>query len=145
MPGLDTANPDIAKDIVNAYGKVLAGLEHVNAALPASLLPYSKDEIKASLQTLLWVLDGTDETILNSLAQAYVYLEQFISDNKVEIVARGQAALQSADPQHSDWQYVNEANNIITQIKAAMEESMQDMRLFVYPAEHADELTRQTD
>lgn len=139
----DTANPDVAKDIVNAYGKVLAGLKHVNAALPASLLPYSKDQIKASLQTLIWILDGADDTIRNSLVQAYVYLEQFISDNKVEIVTRGQAALQSADPQHNDWQYVDEANRIITQIKAAMEESMQDMRLFVHPQEQTTRSTKQ--
>jgi len=133
MRELDTGNPDDAKDIVNAYGKLLASLEQVNTALPASLLPFAKDKIKESLHTLIWELDGLDDTIRNSLVQAYVYLEQFISDNKVEIVTRGQAALQSADPQHSDWQYVDEANRIITQIKAAMEEAMQDMQIFLQP------------
>lgn len=139
MRELDTGNPDDAKDIVNAYGKLLASLEHVNAALPVSLLPFAKDKIKESLHTLIWELDGADDTIRNSLVQAYVYLEQFISDNKVEVVTRGLAALQSADPEHGDWQYVDEANRIISQIKVAMEESMQDMRIFLQsPAEKPD-------
>jgi hypothetical protein len=121
---------ELAERIVSAYGAVLASLKHVNTALPTSLLPYPKAEIKQAIQTLLWELDGMDHTVRNSLIQAYVYLEQFISDNKVETVARGQAAIQSADPEHPDWAYADEANRIITQIKMDMEEAMQDMRIY---------------
>jgi hypothetical protein len=120
-----------AERIVSAYGAVLARLKHVNTALPNSLLPYPKAEIKQAIQTLLWEFDEVDHSVRNSLIQAYVYLEQFITDNKVEIVARGQAAIQSADPEHPDWRYADEANRIITQIKMDMEDAMQDMRIYL--------------
>ena len=122
---------ELAETIVSAYGAVLARLKHVNTALPSSLLPYPKSEIKQAIQTLLWEFDDLDQTVRNSLIQGYVYLEQFIDDSKVEIVARGQAALQSADPGHTDWAYADEANRIITQIKMDMEDAMQDMRLYL--------------
>lgn len=120
-----------AEHIVNSYGAILARLKHVNTALPASLLPNSKDEIKEAIQTLLWEVADCDNEVRSGLIQAYVYLEQFIPDNKVEILARGQAAIQSADPEHDDWQFADEANRIVTQIKVAMEDAMNDMRLFL--------------
>ena len=120
-----------AEQIVNSYGAILARLKHVNTALPASLLPNSKDEIKQAIQTLLWEVADCDNEVRSGLIQAYVYLEQFIPDNKVEILARGQAAIQSADPEHADWQCADEANRIVTQIKIAMEDAMNDMRLFL--------------
>jgi hypothetical protein len=122
---------ELAENIVSAYGAVLARLKHVNTALPNSLLPFPKNEIKQAIQTLLWEFDDMNQTVRNSLIQGYVYLEQFIADNKVETVARGQAALQSADPAHADWIYADEANRIITQIKMDMEDAMQDMRLYL--------------
>lgn len=122
---------ELAERIVSAYGAVLARLKHVNTALPSSLLPYPKSEIKQAIQTLLWEFDDMDKAVRNSLIQAIVYLEQFIPDNKVETVARGQAALQSADPDHPDWIYVDEANRIITQIKMNMEDALQDMRIYL--------------
>ena len=126
-----------AENIVHTYGELLARLKHVNTALPVSLLPASKDEIKQSIQTLIWELnDVTGEArngALNGLIQAYVYLEQFLPDEKVEILARGQAAIQSADPEHADWPYADEANNIVTQIKVAMENAVEDMRIFIEP------------
>ena len=120
-----------AERIVSAYGALLARLKHVNTALPNSLLPYPKSEIKQAIQTLLWEFDGLDHSVHNSLVQAYVYLEQFIADSKVEVVARGQAAIQSADPEHPDWRYADEANRIITQIKMDMEDAVQDMRIYL--------------
>ena len=122
---------ELAEHVVSAYGSVLARLKHVNTALPSSLLPYPKAEIKQAIQTLLWEFDDMDQAVRNSLIQGYVYLEQFIADSKVEIVAHGQAAFQSADPGHADWAYADEANRIITQIKMNMEDAMQDMRLYL--------------
>ena len=120
-----------AESIVHVYGDLLARLKHVNTALPQSLLAHDKETIRQAIQTLLWELEGMDDELRNGLVQAYVYLEQFIPDNKVEILARGQAALQSADPEHDYWQYATEANDIVTQIKVAMENAMQDMRIFL--------------
>ena len=66
-----------------------------------------------------------------AFARFRTYLEQFIPDNKVEIVAHGQAAIRSADPEHPDWRYADEASRIITQIKMDMEDAMQDMRIYL--------------
>jgi len=126
-----------AENIVHTYGELLARLKHVNTALSLSLLPASKDEIRQSIQTLIWELndisgEGRDGAI-NGLVQAYVYLEQFLPDDKVEILARGQAAIQSADPEHEDWLYADEANDIVTQIKVAMENALEDMRIYMEP------------
>lgn len=125
---------DMAERIVSAYGDLLARLKHVNTALPCSLLPYPKAEIKQAIQTLLWECDDMDHNVHNSLIQAYVYLEQFIDDSQVEIVARGQAAIQSADPEHPDWPYADEAHRIITKIKMDMEDAFQDMRIYLETA-----------
>lgn len=125
-----------AESIVNTYGALLNNLKHVNTALPESLLPRNKETIKQAIQTLLWELEDLDDITRNSLVQAYVFLEQFLPDDKVEILARGQAAIQSADPHHTDWQYADQANNIVTEIKVAMEDAMQDMRIYLHPKSH---------
>jgi hypothetical protein len=122
-----------AEVVVNAYGAILAKLKHVNTALPNSLLPYDKETIKQAIHTLLWELDDIDNDVKSGLVQAYVFLEQFIPENKVVVLARGQAAIQSADPERDDWYYADEANTILVQIKMAMEEAMRDMSLFVHP------------
>ncbi len=126
-----------AENIVHTYGELLAGLKHVNTALSISLLPASKDEIQQSIQTLIWALNDVSgearSGALNGLVQAYVYLEQFLPDDRVEILARGQAAIQSADPEHEDWLYADEANYIVTQIKVAMENAVEDMRIYMEP------------
>jgi len=124
-------NLNVAERIVSAYGDLLARLKHVNTALPFSLLPYPKTDIKQAIQTLLWECDDMDHNVRSSLIQAYVYLEQFIDDSQVEIVARGQAAIQSADPEHPDWPYADEAHRIITKIKMDMEDAFQDMRIYL--------------
>ena len=122
-----------AESIVNTYGALLNNLKHVNTALPESLLPNKKEIIKQAIQTLLWELEDLDTITRNSLVQGYVFLEQFLPDAKVEILARGQAAIQSADPDHHDWQYADQANDIVTDIKVAMENAMQDMRIYLHP------------
>ena len=137
MQEITTDKLEQAERIVSAYGALLAHLKHVNTALPASLLPHPKQDIKQAIQTLLWEIDDINAAVRNSLIQAYVYLEQFIVDNEVETVARGQAAIQSADPEHPDWAYADEANRIITQIKMNMEDAMQDMRIFLDSAKTA--------
>ena len=124
-----------AESIVNAYGAILADMEQVSTAYPVSLLPHSKEEIKEAIQTLLWEIEDAEPNVRNGLIQAFVYLEQFIPDNKVEILDRGQTAIQSGDPAHTDWQYADEANRIVMQVKAAMEDALNEMRFFIKPAQ----------
>ena len=125
-----------AESIVNTYGALLNNLKHVNTALSASLLPEKKDVIKQAIQTLLWELEGLDDITRNSLVQGYVFLEQFLPEDQVEILARGQAAIQSADPEHEDWAYADQANNIVTNIKVAMENALQEMSIYLPPKNH---------
>jgi len=122
-----------AESIVNTYGALLNNLKHVNTALSESLLPDNKEVIKQAIQTLLWELEGLDDITRNSLVQGYVFLEQFLPEDQVEILARGQAAIQSADPDHEDWDYADQANNIVTDIKVAMENALQEMSIYMPP------------
>ena len=125
-----------AESIVNTYGALLNNLKHVNTALSVSLLPEKKDVIKQAIQTLLWELEGLDDITRNSLVQGYVFLEQFLPEDQVEILARGQAAIQSADPEHEDWAYADQPNNIVTNIKVAMENALQEMSIYLPPKTH---------
>ena len=120
-----------AEVIVSAYGAILSKLTHVNTAIPESILPHKKQVIRQALETLLYEIENLDQQIINGLIQSYVYLEQFISDNNVEIYNRGQVAIQSADPDHPYWKYADEAEQIINKVKAAMEDAMHDMRIYI--------------
>ena len=120
-----------AENIVNSYGDLLNKLKHVNTALSVSLLPAKKETIKQAIQTLLWELEGLDAITRNSLIQGYVFLEQFLPEDKVEILVRGQAAIQSADPDHEDWPYADQANDIMTDIKVSMENAMQELSIYI--------------
>ena len=127
-----------AQKIVNLYGDLLASLKHVNTALPESLLPAPKADLKQAIQTLLWELSDMSRETRSALVQAYVFLEQFLADDKVIMLAHGQAALQSADPEHDDWDYADEANYIVTQIKVAMENAMDEVRIYLPPQAQPD-------
>lgn len=120
-----------AEHIVQAYGQLLSQLNESNNAHSELLLPHDKAIIKQAIQTLLWELEDAEPNIRDGLAQAYIFLEQFIPVTKVEILAKGQAALQSNDPNHADWAYADEAGRILTQMKIAMEDALEDLRIFL--------------
>ncbi|MBI3561079.1 MAG: hypothetical protein HY080_05115 [Gammaproteobacteria bacterium] len=121
-----------AQDIVNAYGELLADLEGLSTAYPVSILPHNKQLIRQAIQTLLWEIDDISPDIRTSLTQAYVFLEQFIPDLEYRILSKGQAAVHSGDINHLDWACADEANLIMTKIKVAMEEALQDVHLFLH-------------
>lgn len=125
-------NIEDAQQIVNAYGALLSKLGVVNTGYPQSLLPYTKEQIQQAIQTLLWEFDATEIEVRDSLAQAYVFLEQFIPDSLAEVLNKGQAALRSGDPHHRNWDCVDEAGQIMAQIKLAMENALQDLQLFLH-------------
>lgn len=121
-----------AERIVNAYGELLAQLEQTAYAHPSSCLPFTKDQIRQAIQTLLWELDEADEQIRNSLAQAYVFLAQFIPDAQVVTLERGQRAMNGEQPDDADLGYAEEAHRIMYHIKWEMEQALDDMRLFLH-------------
>lgn len=120
-----------AEHIIHAYGQLLAQLDNANNAHSELLLPHDKIIIKQAIQTLLWELEDAEPKIRDSLSQAYVFLEQFIPAAKVDILAKGQAALRSSDPHHADWVHADEAGRILSQIKIAMEDALEDLRIFL--------------
>jgi hypothetical protein len=120
-----------AENIVHAYGQLLAQIDNANTAHPESLLPHAKLIIKQAIQTLLWELEDAEPKIRDGLAQAYMFLDQFIPDAKVEVLIKGQTAMQSGNPQHVDWAYADEAGLILSQMKIAMENTLEDLRIFL--------------
>lgn len=125
-------NIEHAQQVVNAYGALLSKLGVVNTGYPQSLLPYSKEQIKQAIQILLWEFDESETEVRDSLAQAYVFLEQFIPDLQADVLNKGQAALRSGDPHHRNWDCADEAGQIMAQIKLAMENALQDVQLFLH-------------
>jgi len=124
-------NLEVAQNVVNDYGHLLAQLDGTCYAHPISRLPRTKEEIKNAIQLLLWELQGEDDTICGSLAQSYVYLAQFVEDDEAEIVSRGQAVLQSSDLDPDELDYADKAAPIINRIKLEMESLMSDIKAFI--------------
>lgn len=126
----DASNIEMAEHIIHAYGALLADMDEVGTAYPLSLLPYDKDFIRQAILTLLWKIDGMAPEIRAGLTSGYVFLEQFIPDRQYATLAKGQAVVQSGDLNHGDWFFADEANSIMVQIKAAMENALLDMQIF---------------
>ena len=106
-----TANIEQAEIIVGEYGKLLSGTEPSIYGIPLSLLPYEKEQIKIAIQTLILAVNKEDQKIHDGLIQAYVYLAQFIEDEKVDIAEQGRIILEKeaseqdkedATPQNTD-------------------------------------------
>ena len=89
-----TISIELAEDIVGEYGKLLSSTEPSIYGISLSLLPYDKEQIKIAIQTLILAVNKEDQKIHDGLIQAYVYLAQFIEDDKVEIAKQGRIILE---------------------------------------------------
>ncbi len=134
-----TISLDQAENIVGEYGKLLSGTEPSIYGIPLSLLPYEKEQIKIAIQTLILAIDKEDQKIYDGLIQAYVYLAQFIEDEKVDIAKRGRIILEkeasvqeNAAPQDTDdLELANQAVQTINKIKTEMENLMKEISLLI--------------
>jgi hypothetical protein len=122
---------DEAQQLVQQYGQILSRLDAASYAHPQSLLPCDKEQLKSSLQILLWEIGEQDKNICESLVHAYTFLAQFINDEDAELVAKSQAIMQSSDMGHDDWDHVEEATRLINDIKLEMEELLKDVKPFL--------------
>ena len=128
-----------AEIIVTNYGAVLSSIEPSIYGIAISKLPHEKEQIKTAIQTLLFNVNNEDEKIYEGLTQAYVYLAQFIPDEKVHIAENGRAILEadkqlskdsnSSDNDTSDLELANQAVQTINGIKSDMENLMNEIRL----------------
>lgn len=120
-----------AEIIVSEYGKLLSATNPSIYGIPISHLPYNKEQIKIAIQILILTVDKTDEKIQNGLTQAYVYLAQFIEDEKVKMAENGRAILEkeTAEKNIDDLELANQAVQTINAIKSDMENLMNEIRL----------------
>ena len=120
-----------AEIIISKYGKLLSATKPSIYGIPMSRLPYEKEQIKIAIQTLILTVDKTDEKIQESLIQAYVYLAQFIDDEKVKIAESGRAVLEkeTSEKDINDLELANQAVQTINGIKSDMENLMNEIRL----------------
>jgi len=105
------------------------------------LLPYDKEHIKISIQTLILAVDKNDKKIKEGLIQAYVYLAQFITDEKVKLAENGRIILEKESLKQNkenmtqqdtdDLELANKAVQTINGIKTDMESLMNEIRLII--------------
>lgn len=130
-----------AEIIVSEYGKLLSTVEPSIYGIAISRLPYPKEEIKIAIQTLILAVDKNDSKVHEGLTQAYVFLAQFIEDEKVTIAEKGRTILEketldnnepSSDNQNTDdLELANQAVQTINSIKTEMENLMNEIRLLL--------------
>ena len=136
-----TIDIEQAEIIVTEYGKLLSSIEPSIYGIAISRLPYEKEQIKSAIQTILLAIGKNNKDIYDSLTQAYVYLAQFISDEKVNIAENGRTILEAEnlDLENGDsnnrtpeeLELANQAIQTINGIKADMENLMNEIRLLV--------------
>lgn len=131
-----TANIKQAEIIVSQYGKLLSDIEPSIYGIEVSRLPYTKEMIKVAIQTLLLAIDKDDDKIQEGLIQAYVYLAQFIDDDKVKIAEHGREILEKETTQQDEkntenLELANQAVQTINGIKSDMENLMSEIRLII--------------
>ena len=140
-----TISIEQAEIIVSEYGKLLSTTEPSIYGIAISRLPYEKEQIKIAIQTLLLAISDNnekDQSIRDGLTQAYVYLAQFIEDEKVIIAESGRTILEneslevndeSVDNQNTeDLELANQAVQTINRIKTDMENLMNEIRLLIH-------------
>lgn len=136
-----TISLEEAENIVSEYGKLLSTTEPSIYGIALSRLPYEKEQIKIAIQTLILAVDKEDQNIRDSLTQAYVYLAQFIEDEKVVIAESGRTILENdslevnnanaGNQNTEDLELANQAVQTINKIKTDMESLMNELRLLM--------------
>ena len=134
-------NIEEAEHIVSEYGKLLSTIEPSIYGIAISSLPFPKEQIKIAIQTLILAVDKDDLKVQDGLTQAYVYLAQFIDDEKVAIAEKGRAILEkesnnseeltSKSQATEDLELANKAVQTINSIKTEMENLMSEIRLLI--------------
>lgn len=103
------ADADEMQKVVNDYGRVMMDRESLSqkeedwnvrvamvSVAPASMLPYSKEQIKEAIKFVL-TFCTVDEAMIGSLVAGYTALAHYISDEEASSVFAGAASRRDAD------------------------------------------------
>ena len=120
-----------AEIIVSEYGQLLSTTKPSVYGIPISQLPYEKEQIKMAIQALILAVDKNNTQIQDGLTQAYVYLAQFIEDERVTIAEKGRNVLEkeTVEKNIEELELANQAVQTINSIKSDMENLMNEIRL----------------
>lgn len=137
----NTIDIEQAEHIVSEYGKLLSSTEPSLYGIAISQLPFDKEQIKIAIQTLLLAVEKDDKSIQDGLIQAYVYLAQFIDDEKVSVAESGRLILEKepaiidnedqSEAASKDLELANQAVQTINSIKNDMENLMREIKLLI--------------
>ena len=128
---MNTRQIKVAEKIINDYCQVIELADASLYGLPESLLQYSKAQIKQAIFTALAELHADEVDLRETLVQSLLYLAQFIPDEQVDIIHRGQDAILSGDINHPDLPHGEEAIKIINGIKTEMEELKSEANAYI--------------
>ena len=121
------------RDIVIAFGDILERedveeLTLVPSALPESLLPFPKGVIRHAIAQLL--LRETSQDRRSILEEAYLYLDNFISDQEFELFYPLDTSIRDARTDNSDDPgRVEEIISKNTQLVQMINEKVESMKL----------------
>jgi len=121
------------RDIVIAFGDILERedveeLTLVPSALPESLLPFPKGVIRHAIAQLL--LRETSQDRRSILEEAYLYLDNFISDQEYELFYPLDTSIRDARTDNSDDPgRVEEIISKNTQLVQMINEKVESMKL----------------
>lgn len=90
-----------AQGIINGYGSILEKAFAMPYGAPASLLPYTKEEIKKAIKMAVLILKKVEpdaQATIEQLKICYVQLANFIADDDAAVAAKAHDALNAGDP-----------------------------------------------
>ncbi len=90
-----------AQGIINDYGSILEKAFVMPYGAPASLLPYTKEEIKKAIKMAVLILKKVEpdpQKTIEQLKICYVQLANFIADDDAAVAAKAHDALNAGDP-----------------------------------------------
>ena len=106
-------------EIIKDYGLLLQKVSGRLYGAPASMLPYTKDEIKQAIGDALSHLGGRgDDAERIALEYGYVFLAKFIPDDLAEAGMKAQELFLSENTNNPDWKYVDMLPDIDARISA---------------------------
>lgn len=121
---------EFAEKAIAAYGKLLSTIEPSFYGLPLSKLPYTITELKDSIYLVLNSIE-TNQQIIDSLTNAYMFLGQFIPDDEILIVQQALGHLKDSNKASSDTSNIEQAGFITSKIKIKMEDNLEEIQLFL--------------